>query len=240
MAKPETVAEKKARLALEQSGGGEDDLRPGPEETEEDDEDVTPREGSPVGKKTGKKIEVDEGLLRELIESNRLLQGKVDKLDSNAVATGPNGLQVRRKTKDFDYTLRIWDNQIVTGFENMGSENRPLYVYNVYNKETRAQEQFVDLLLEDKTKVEKVPYIDFLRDAERVKARRVSQVEHEDIQEYGMIPKKEMAENGYGMFETMVLVPVEVTTKTYTMTLKLPEKEYEGREVVINSKWVNM
>lgn len=194
----------------------------------------------PPAKPTEKKVEVSESLLRELIESNKELQSKVDKLDSNAVATGPNGLQVRRKTKDFDYTLRLWGDKIVTGFANMGNENRPLYVYNIYNKETRAQEQFVNLLLEDGSIEEKVPYIDFLRDAERVVARKVSQVEHEDIQEYGMIPRKEMAENGYGMFETMVLVPVEVTTKTYTMTLKLPEKGYDGREVVINSKWVNI
>ena len=201
---------------------------------------ATPTPPEPTKPVAGKKIEVDEALLRELIQSNKELQGKVDKLDSNAVATGPNGIQVRRKTKDFDYTLRMWNNQFVTAYANMGSENRPLYVYNIYNKDTRAQEQFVNLVLEDGSTEEKVSYIDFLRDAERVKARKVSQVEHEETKEYGMIPKKEMAENGYGMFETMVLVPVEVTTKTYTMTLKLPEKEFNGREIVINSKWLNM
>lgn len=244
MTKQETAAEKKKRLAEE---ADEDTLQPGVEDTDDTEEESEPEASTFTPSKSatakvvpGKKIEVDEGMLRELIESNRELTARVEKLDSNAVATGPNGLQVRRKTKEFDYTLRIWDDKVVTGFENMGNDARPLHVYNVYNKETRAQEQFVNLILEDKTTVEKVPYIDFLRDAERVKARKVSQVEHEEIEEYGMIPKKEMAENGYGMFETMVLVPVEVTTKTYTMTLKLPEKGYDGREVVINSKWLNM
>lgn len=217
-------------------------IEPGSEDNTNEGGSSSPEAGestvkAPSGK--GKKIEVDEGLLRELIESNKLLQGKVDKLDSNAVATGPNGIQVRRKVKDFDYTIRVWEGKIVLGYENMGNDKRPLYVYNIYNKDTRQQEQFVNLILEGEEKAQKVDYITFLRDAERLKARKISQVEHEDVKEYGMIPKKEMAENGYGMFETMVLVPVEVTTKTYTFRLKLSE-DYDGREIEINSKWVNM
>jgi hypothetical protein len=187
-----------------------------------------------------KTIEVDEGILRELIESNKLLQQTVDQLGSNAVATANNGIQVRRKTREYDYTLRKWDGKIVLGYENMGTDKRPLYVYNIYDSALRQNVQFVNLLLlGEKEPVKQVDYITFLRDAERVKARKISQVEHEDVKEYGMIPKKEMAENGYGMFETMVMVPVEVTSKTYTVTLKLPEDE-GGGEVVVNSEWLNM
>lgn len=185
-----------------------------------------------------KKIEVNEDTLRELIESNKLLQATVDSLGSNAVAQSP-GLQVRRKTRDFDYKLRKWGEDIVIGFANKGTEKRPLYIYSLYNDVTRLQEQFVDLILKGGKKVNKVDYITFLRDAEIVKARMISKVEHEDIKEYGMIPKKEMAENGYGMYETMVLVPVEVVSKSYTMTLQLPEDE-GGEQLEISSEWLNL
>ncbi len=197
---------------------------------------IPPKE--PKEEKKGKMIEVDGDLLRELIQSNKLLQQTVDQLGSNAVAKS-EGLQVRRKTKDFDYFVRKWDGKIVLGFQNMGSENRPLFIYNIYDQALRRDVQFVNVLLEGESKPVTVDYVTFLRDADKVKARKISQVEHEDVKEYGMIPKKEMAENGYGMFETMVLVPVEVTTKTYTIKLKLPEDE-GGKEVSINSMWLNM
>ena len=185
-----------------------------------------------------KKIEINEDTLRELIESNKVLKQTVDQLSSNAVAQSP-GLQVRRKTRDFDYFLRKWEDQIVLAFANKGTEKRPQYVYSIYNTNTRLQEQFVDLVLKNGTIVEKIDYITFLRDAEKVKARMISKVEHEDIKEYGMIPKKEMAENGYGMYETMTLIPVEVVTKTYTMKLQLPEDE-GGDQIEVDSQWLNL
>lgn len=188
-------------------------------------------------------IEVSAEDLRDLIKSNKELKEKVDRLDSNAVAQSPN-LQVRKKQRDFDYFVRKWENKIVLGFVNKGTEKRPLFVYNIYNKETRAQEQFIDLILKDEkgnnTSIEeKVDYIVFLRDAEKVKARMLKKEEKEDVKEFGMIPKKEMAENGYGMYETMVMVPVEVVSKTYVMTLKLPEDE-GGEEIVMSSDWLNL
>lgn len=200
------------------------------------------KNGASGGAKGPKKIEINEQTLRDLIESNKVLQQTVDSLGSNAVAQS-QGMQVRRKTRDFDYNLRKWDGKIVMGFANKGTEKRPLTVYKVYNQAIRKEEEFVDLILRSETGkttiAEKIDYITFLRDAEKIKARMVSKVEHEDIKEYGMIPKKEMAENGYGMYETMVLVPVEVTTKTYTMTLQLPEDE-GGDKIEVSSQWLNL
>lgn len=195
----------------------------------------------PTGDKPEKSklIEVDAGLLRELIESNKILQKTVDQLGSNAVATNPNGIQVRKKVREFDYKLRKWNGKIVTSFENMGSDKRPLYVYDIYDQDARKMVQYVNLILDGGKEPVKVDYITFLRDAEIVVARKLSQVEHEEVTEHGLIPKKEMAENGYGMYETMVMVPVEVTSKSYTVTLMLPEDE-GGREITINDRWLNM
>lgn len=221
------------------AGVEDDDI----EDDEEIDTGASNTDTKPkAGGRVSKKIEIDADLLRELIDSNKDLKRTVDQLSSNAVAQSPS-LQVRRKTRDFDYNLRKWDGKIVLGFANKGTEKRPLTVYKVYNKEIRKEEEFIDIILNEgngKTSiVEKIDYITFLRDAEKVKARMISKVEHEDIKEYGMIPKKEMAENGYGMYETMVLVPVEVVTKTYTMKLKLPEDE-GGDEIEVESQWLNL
>lgn len=212
---------------------------PGTEDDTQDDDDLENEDEVLPPAKGGKKIEVDEATLRELIDSNNALKKTVEQLGSNAVAQSP-GLQVRRKTRDFDYTLRKWDGKVVLGFENMGTEKRPLFVYDIYDKELRKNVPFVNLILKDeKDTLKKIDYITFLRDAEKVKARMISKEEHEDVKEYGMIPKKEMAENGYGMYETMVMVPVEVVTKTYTMTLKLAEDE-GGEEIKVNSQWLNL
>lgn len=192
----------------------------------------------PKEEKGGKKIEVDEGLLRELIKSNKLLQDKVDKLDSNAVATGPNGVQIRRKTNVYDFTMRKWDGHIFIAYENVGTEKRPLYVYNIYDEKERKNVQYANLILQGVDKPVKVDYITFLRDAERFKVRKVSEVKKSDTQEFGYLPKKEMAENGYGMFETMVMVPVEVTTDHFTYVVQLPEDE-GGKEMTVDQQAIS-
>ncbi len=186
-----------------------------------------------------KTIEVSEATLRKLIASNEKLTQQVDALNSNAVSTqANNGMVVRRKVKESDIRLRKWDNKYVIGLENIGTEKRPIYIYDIMDKETRRAVQYVNLILEDGSKVEKVDYIYFLRDAENVpNCRVVEKVEHEEVKEYGMIPKKDMAENGYGMFETMVLVPVEVTTKTYTFKIKVADRD---ELLEVNSQWANL
>ena len=224
-----TPAQKKEEEKKKLSAG----IETGEEDIDEEEEEVE------VKPKGGKKIEVDADDLRELIKSNKELKEKVDRLDSNAVATSPN-IQVRRKQRDFDYTVRKWDNKIVLGLENMGTEKRPLFVYDVYDSVSRKNVQFINLILKgEKETVKKIDYITFLRDAEKVKARMISKEEREDVKEYGMIPKREMAENGYGMYETMVMIPVEVVSKSYEITLKLPEDE-GGDEITVSSQWLNM
>jgi len=190
-------------------------------------------------KPAGKKIEVDADLLKQLLQELKETKATVEQLSSNAVAQSP-GLQVRRKTRDFDYKVRKWEGKIVLGYENVGTEKRPLEIYLVYNKETRKEEQFVNLILKDVAKpVVKVPYNHFLQDGEKIVCRLISKVVHEEVKESGMIHKKEMAENGYGMFETMVLVPIEETSESFTGTLKLPEDE-GGEEIIMHSSKLNI
>lgn len=232
----------------ELKAGAEDKLDPKDFEHEEgitDGEDEGHEDPQPKkGAKSGKKIEVDSGLLEMLVEQNKEMAKKLDKLESNAVAQTPQNVHVRKIIKDRDYFIRKWDNKFVTGFENVGNERRPTYVYSIFNNDQKKHEQFVNLIFfGSNEKAVKIPYMDFLRDSERIKVRQIGKpVEHESVQEFGYIPKKEMAENGYGQFETMVMVPVEVTSKNYTVTVKVPEddEDFAGREITLEDTWLNM
>lgn len=185
-----------------------------------------------------KTIEVSEETLRKLIDSNEKMSSKIEALESNAVATQPtNGMVIRKKTTESDIKVRKWNDKYVVGMVNIGNEKRPRYVYDIIDKETKRAIQYCNLILEDGEIVEGVVDIDFRRDAETEIARVVSKVEHEDVKEYGYISKKDMAENGYGMFETMVLVPVEVTEKSWTYKVKVPDRE---DLLEVNSQWANM
>lgn len=202
------------------------------------EKDTASKVSAPAVEKS-KKIEVDESILQQLMDSNRKMEAQIEALSSNAVATNANnGMAVRRKVKEDAIRLRKWNDKYVIGMVNVGNEKRPRYVYDVIDKDTKKAVQFCNLILEDGEIVEGVIDIDFRRDAETVPGCTViSKVEHEDVKEYGFIPKKEMAENGYGMFETMVLVPVEVVSKTFTFTVKVPDRD---EPMVIESEWANM
>lgn len=195
----------------------------------------------PLGAVSEGKIEVDKETLLELIKSNKEMAKSIEQLQSNAAATsgmGNNGPMVLRKNRDSVMRIMKWNDKYVLGFKNMGKPTKPLYVYKEYNAQTRENIEFVNIVLEGEVEAEKVQYVEFLREAERVEVKKLKQVEHEDIKEQGMVYKKDFAENGYGMFETMVQVPVEIITKTYTYTVQLPAED-GGRELEIEGQWVN-
>lgn len=186
------------------------------------------------------KVEVDAGLLKELIESNRRLQesnskleGMVDQLNANAVATSPqNNTTVMRRNKDYFLNMRMWEGKYFLGYENVGTEKRPLYIYSEYNPQTRESVQYCNIILDGVEKPIKVEYVRFVRDSEIVKVKQLSKSEHEEVVVQGSVQKKDFAENGYGMFETMVTVPMEVIYKKYTYKVLLED----GRELEIDEK----
>lgn len=185
-------------------------------------------------------VEVDKGLLQELIESNRRLQdsnmkleGMVDQLNANAVATSPqNNTTVMRRNKDYFLNMRRWDGKYFLGYENVGTEKRPLYIYSEYNSQTRESVQFCNVILDGEDKPIKMEYVRFMRDSEIIKVKQLSKSEREEVVVQGSVQKKDFAENGYGMFETMVTVPMEVIYKKYTYKVLLED----GRELEIDEK----
>lgn len=186
-----------------------------------------------------KKIEVSETLLRELIAQNKDLTTKVDILTSNAAANSsfnnsPNNLMMVRKNKDTFLKLRKWNDKFVLGYENKGTEKRPLYVYNEYNVNTRENVQFCNIILEGEETPIKLEYVTFRRDAETIFVKKVSQKEDEKVTVQGYVHKKDFNDSGYGMFETMVQVPVEVIEKVYTYTVETED----GRQFDIEGQFI--
>lgn len=183
----------------------------------------------------GRKVEVDADKLEKILLDNETFKRQIGELQSNAVTTSPNPNQIRNKKKETFLKLRKWNDSIVVGWENVGKENKPVYVYSEYNAQTRENIQFINLILKDGKKPEKVEYLTYLRDSEPVFAKMLKKVAEEDeVITQGMVYKRDFVENGYGMFETTVQVPVEVTIahNSYVVLLE------DGEELTISDRFL--
>lgn len=191
----------------------------------------------PVESKKSDKIEVDADTLKELISQNKKFQEDIIDLKKNAVAQNPNqGLEMfKTAKKETLLKMRKWQDKYFIGFVNKGKENKPLYIYNEYNPQTREMVQFCDVILDGADEPVKLEYVEFLRESERVLVKMKKKVELEDkVTRQGMIQKKDFADNGYGMFETMVNVPVDVIEKQYAFVVELED----GRELEVTQECI--
>lgn len=196
-----------------------------------------------------KKIEVSEDLIRELIEQNKSKDGLIDRLTTdieqlkaNSVANAnQTGLpRILKRNKDSFVGILRYNNKYFVGYENKGTEVKPLYIYKEYDEKAREQIEKCHVILVDENGKEnkplKVNYVDFLRDAEKVLVKVKQKKTDEVIQEQGTVFKKDFTDNGYGMFETTVQVPVEVISERNTYVVELENgNEIELPENVINA-----
>jgi len=210
-------------------------IKPGVEK--ETPKTTTPKVESP---KT-KTIEVDADTLRELINQNKQFKQDIIDLQKNAVAQNPNQTNfnnpemMRTAKKETLLKMRKWNDKYFIGFENVGKPNKPLYVYSEYNPQTRESVQFCNVILEGEPKPLKLEYVEFLRESERVVVKMKKKIELEDkITRQGFVQKKDFAENGYGMFETLLQVPVDVIEKQYSYVVELED----GRELEISQECI--
>lgn len=181
--------------------------------------------------------EVDVELLKELIEQNKKFQQDIIDLQKNAVAQNSNqGLEMMKTgKKETLLKMRKWQDNYFIGFVNKGKENKPLYVYSEYNPQTREQVQFCDVILDGVKDPIKLEYVEFLRESERVLVKMKKRIELEDkVTRQGFVQKKDFADNGYGMFETMVQVPIDVIEKQYAYVVELED----GRELEITQECI--
>lgn len=183
------------------------------------------------------KIEVDADTLKELINQNKKFQQDIIDLQKNAVAQNPNqGMEIMKTVKkETLLKMRKWNDKYFVGFVNKGKENKPLYVYSEYNPQTREQIQFCDVILDGEKDPIKLEYVEFLRESERVLVKMKKRIELEDkVTRQGFVQKKDFADNGYGMFETLVSVPIDVIEKQYAYVVELED----GRELEISQECI--
>jgi hypothetical protein len=195
----------------------------------------------PVEKEKKNTIEVDASVLKELIEQNKKLMSDVVDLQKNAVAQNPNQSNfngpelLKTGKKETLLKMRKWNDKYFLGYENVGKPAKPVYVYSEYNALTRENVQFCNVILEGEEKPIKLEYLEFLRESERVLVKMKKKIELEDkVTRQGFVQKKDFADNGYGMFETMVSVPVDVIEKQYSFVVELED----GRELEITEECI--
>jgi len=176
------------------------------------------------------KIEVDTETLKELINQNKKLQQDIVELQKNAVATNPNQSNfnsmemMKTAKKETLLKMRKWQDKYFIGFVNKGKDSKPLYIYNEYNAQTREMVQFCDVILDGEKDPLKLEYVEFLRESEKVLVKMKRKIELEDkVTRQGFVQKKDFADNGYGMFETMVQVPIDVIEKQYAYEVELED-----------------
>lgn len=189
----------------------------------------------------GKTIEVDADTLKALIKQNEDFKTAISDLQKNAVAQNPNQSNfnspemMRTAKKETLLKMRKWNDKYFIGFENIGKPNKPLYIYSEYNAQTRESVQFCNVILEGEEKPLKLEYVEFLRESERVLVKMKKKIELEDkVTRQGFVQKKDFADNGYGMFETMVQVPIDVVEKQYSYVVELED----GRELEISQECI--
>jgi len=196
---------------------------------------------APVVKEKKETVEVDTETLKELIEQNKRLQADVIDLQKNAVVQNPNQSNfnnptlVKTNKKETFLKMRKWNDKYFIGFENVGKPHKPVFIYSEYNPQTRESVQFCNVILEGEPKPIKLEYVEFLRESEKVLVKMIKKIELEDkVTNQGYVQKKDFAENGYGMFETMVQVPVEVIEKQYAYIVEVED----GRELEITQECI--
>jgi hypothetical protein len=196
---------------------------------------------APVETKSSNKVEVDTDVLKELIAQNKKLQADVIDLQKNAVAQTPNRAgfnnpeMMMTGKKETLLKMRKWNDKYFIGFANKGKPEKPLYIYNEYNPQTREMIQFCDVILDGEKDPIKLEYVEFLRDSEKILVKMKKKIELEDkVTRQGFVQKKDFADNGYGMFETMVQVPVDVIEKQYAFVVELED----GRELEVTQECI--
>ena len=213
------------------------------------DETTKPGKGGPVTgvtnvppkseyKPKGNTIPVDRDQFAQILRDNEEFRVQIGQLQSNAASTQQGGpMIVKNRKKETLIKVRRWNDKYVIGWENIGKQNKPVYVYKEYNAVTREDVLFINLILEGEEgkKPTKVEYLTYLQDSEAVFVKMLKRIEEdEEVIRQGVVHKKDFVENGYGMFETMTQVPVEVIIPHYTYQLQLED----GAELLISDRFV--
>jgi len=184
--------------------------------------------------------------LKGIIEKQALQEKKLEMLTKENKElrglTNQKGMKKLTEVTRRTATSRMIDDRIVIGFKNRGSERRPRYIYEKPDPlDPKTLVNYVDVILEGidgkEETVVSVKHIEFLEEAEIVKAEITNQKPHEWVINQGSTRKKEM--DGYSLMELDFSVDLDVKGVTIDYVLKLPE-EFGGREVTVYQDYLNI
>jgi len=185
-------------------------------------------------------VPVDRDQLAQILRDNETFRQQIDQLQSNAVTTqqGMIPATARSKKKESITKLKKWNDKYVVGHQNVGTAKRPVYVYSEYNQVSRESVMFINIILLNEKGVEekplKVEYSRFILESVPELVKILEKIEGEPhVLTQGMTYKKDFVENGYGMMETTVQVPMDVTTNRYSYKVLL---EDGVTELVVNER----
>lgn len=217
---------------LEGLGDGDDDVDTGAK--------PTTSTGKQAKGTKDNKISVDREMLAEILRDNETFKLQISQLQSNAVSTQPgNPMMVRNRKKETLIKLRRWNDQYVVGWVNKATRpGKFVWVTKETDPQTRETKEFIEIILRGdngKESVLKLDYLDYLQNSEPVFVKLLRKIEEEEeVINQGRVFKKDFVENGYGMFETTVQVPVEVVIPHYKYVVELEE----GGELEISDRFV--
>ena len=198
-------------------------------ETTEDKVDGT-KTGKPQGVVSGKKVEVDADRLTEvlnLVKSQKqaieTMAGEIEILKTKS----SDKPLVTKKVKEHYCFLRKLNGEVVKGFKGG--------VYKEFDERQKEFILYVDVILYNDKVVNKVNYLDFISNAEKVKAKIVEKKTEEKSTIEAYVNQTE-PQGEFGTLVTDVMVPVESIVEEYTF-----EVEVEGLgKVTLNEGVINI
>lgn len=176
---------------------------------------------------------IDTEVLQQLIDSNKDMKARLGDLENHAATptTQVGKIFKESKNKLSDTKLRKWNGNFVISFT-------PAYRERDQHN-TREWVNYLDITcINDKgetLKPEKVELVDYVRNSETVQLPTLRKIKLADlVTTQGEVRKKGFVEGGYGMFETTVVVDVDVVEQNYEYEVKLPN----GSIITVDSKYV--
>jgi len=181
------------------------------------------------------KVSIDADKLGRILNANEDMARRLGQLESNASLNSNTPTMRTKGTKEKLVKLRRWNGDLVIGWKNMGTEKKPLYIVSEYDKERRMNVEYRFVLLKNNPeKAIKVENLVFLQESETVLCKETGLEKKEIVTTHGSVFKKDFVQNGYGMFETQVEVPLEVVEHELFHTVVLED----GEEFTISGRFV--
>ena len=186
-----------------------------------------------------KLVTIDEKVIQQLMKDNKDLKKAMADINSGKPP-------VLRKVKEKVCKMRMYsvDGKQEEKFVLGWTDRKTFTVYDKQREEGKRDRLHIELILWEKDKPVEVDYLDFLNGSRKVEVKIADIKKREVIKEDGYL-KRKIWDGKYGMKETDVLVPIEVTSivRDYILELPLPGEAGENgkfEKVKVNEEFINI